>query len=124
MTASILKQDPRLINSAAGNQLEWMKDYNHIWLSLGYSLFWTYVALTMLLIFFLPFPLTPSDAFTVAYHSTYCISTYIYIHTCMIVWECIFVCVSLSPLSFVVVFLSFDGSETLIKINVIWFASG
>ena len=39
-------------------------------------------------------------------------------HTCTIVWECM--CASLS-LSFCCYFLSFDGSETLIKINITGF---
>ena len=69
---------------------------------------------------------TPSDAFTVAYHSTALVCIYSY----TIVWECMCASLSLSlslslsvSLSFVVVvFLSFDGSETLIKINIIGFA--
>ena len=78
-----------LINSAAGNQAEWMKDYNHTWLSFGECLFRPYMAVNMLLNF-PPFPPTPSDAFTVAYHST----ALVHIYTCTIVWECM--CASLS----------------------------
>ena len=60
--------------------------------------------------FYFPFPPTPSDAFTVAYPQ-YCITIYICMYDCVRVYACM-------SLSFVVVVLSFDGSETLIKINI------
>ena len=66
-------------------------------------------------------PPPPSDAFTLAYHSTALVRVY----ACTVVWECMCACVSPPPPPPLVfcflVFLSFDGSETLIKINIIGF---
>ena len=100
-----------------------MKDYNLTSLSLGWCLFRPYMAVNTLLNMqaFFPFPPTPFNAFTVAYHRTalvcMCDCVRVYVHMCSSLSLSLAVClsVSLSPLLLLFVFLSFDGNETLIK---------